>query len=106
MVREQCQLSEEVSSTSLIPFQKTRKLKISKQIRPKMPPTTTVKPRAIVLSGPSGSGKSTLIAELFKEYPTAFAFSVSHTTRAPRPGEQNGREYHFVARVDMEKMIA
>ncbi|CAF0877485.1 unnamed protein product [Adineta steineri] len=70
-----------------------------------MPPTTSVKPRAVVLSGPSGSGKSTLIAELFKEYPTAFAFSISHTTRSPRPGEQNGREYHFVARSDMENML-
>ncbi|CAF3355218.1 unnamed protein product [Rotaria sp. Silwood1] len=71
-----------------------------------MPPTATLKPRAIVLSGPSGSGKSTLIAELFKEYPTAFAFSISHTTRSPRPGEQDGREYHFIPRANMEKMIA
>jgi len=72
----------------------------------KMAPTGTTKPRAIVLSGPSGSGKSTLITELFKEYPTAFAFSISHTTRSPRPGEQNGREYHFVQRAEMEKMLA
>lgn len=71
-----------------------------------MTSTTMVKPRAIVLSGPSGSGKSTLIAELFKEYPTAFAFSISHTTRSPRQGEVSGREYHFISRNDMEKMIA
>ncbi|CAF1106562.1 unnamed protein product [Rotaria sp. Silwood1] len=64
------------------------------------------KPRPIVFSGPSGSGKSTLINQLFQEYPTAFAFSVSHTTRTPRPGEQNGREYYFVPRNQMEKMIA
>ncbi|CAF2360676.1 unnamed protein product [Rotaria sp. Silwood2] len=71
-----------------------------------MPPTAALKPRAIVLSGPSGSGKSTLITEFFKEYPTAFAFSISHTTRSPRPGEQDGREYHFIPRANMEKMIA
>ncbi|CAF2466336.1 unnamed protein product [Rotaria sp. Silwood2] len=64
------------------------------------------KPRPVVISGPSGSGKSTLINQLFKEYPTAFAFSVSHTTRTPRPGEQNGREYYFVSQNQMEKMIA
>ncbi|CAF3576176.1 unnamed protein product [Rotaria socialis] len=64
------------------------------------------RPRPIVVSGPSGSGKSTLINQLFKEYPTAFAFSVSHTTRTARPGEQNAREYYFVPRHQMEKMIA
>ncbi|UJR25907.1 hypothetical protein I4U23_007255 [Adineta vaga] len=70
-----------------------------------MPPTTSGKPHVIVLSGPSGSGKSTLITKLFEEYPTAFAFSISHTTRSPRSGEQNGREYHFVSRSDMESML-
>lgn len=63
------------------------------------------KPRPVVVSGPSGSGKSTLIKELFKEFPSALAFSVSHTTRSPRPGEENGREYHFVTRDVMKKMI-
>ncbi|CAF1121957.1 unnamed protein product [Adineta ricciae] len=70
-----------------------------------MPPTISAKPHVIVLSGPSGSGKSTLITKLFEEYPTAFAFSISHTTRSPRPGEQNGREYHFASRPDMEGML-
>jgi len=67
---------------------------------------TSVKPRPVVISGPSGSGKSTLIHLLFKEYPTAFAYSVSHTSRTPRPGEQNGRDYYFVPREQMEKMIS
>jgi len=66
----------------------------------------SVKPRAIVVSGPSGSGKSTLINLLFKEYPTAFSFSVSHTSRSPRESERNGREYYFITRNQMEKMIA
>ena len=58
----------------------------------------TLKIRPIVFCGPSGSGKSTLLKRLMNEFPGAFAFSVSHTTRNPRPGEQNGREYHFVTR--------
>jgi len=48
-------------------------------------------PRPIVVSGPSGSGKSTLLKKLFAEFEGAFGFSVSHTTRNPRPGEVNGK---------------
>ncbi|KAI0309629.1 guanylate kinase [Amylostereum chailletii] len=54
--------------------------------------------RPLVLSGPSGTGKSTLLSRLFAEYPDKFAFSVSHTTRAPREGEVNGRHYNFTTR--------
>lgn len=54
--------------------------------------------RPIVLCGPSGVGKSTLIGRLFDEFPNTFGFSVSHTTRAIRPGEENGKSYHFVSR--------
>ena len=42
---------------------------------------------------------------LLAEYPTVFGFSVSHTTRAPRPGEKNGRDYHFTDRKTMEDDI-
>jgi guanylate kinase len=49
----------------------------------------------LVISAPSGTGKSTLIARLHQEFP-AFAFSVSCTTRPPRSGEINGKDYHFV----------
>jgi len=48
----------------------------------------------LVVSGPSGSGKSTICARL-REDPRV-EFSVSSTTRAPRPGEVDGRDYHFV----------
>ncbi|GAA5840356.1 hypothetical protein JCM3766R1_001466 [Sporobolomyces carnicolor] len=54
--------------------------------------------RPIVICGPSGTGKSTLLKKLFSEYPDKFAFSISHTTRAPRPGEQPGVSYHFTTR--------
>lgn len=47
-------------------------------------------PRPVVVSGPSGSGKSTLAKRLMKDFNGAFGFSVSHTTRKPRPGEHDG----------------
>jgi guanylate kinase len=59
----------------------------------------------IVISGPSGCGKSTLLNRLFKEHPEKFGFSVSHTTRKPRLGELQGREYNFVTRDAFEEMI-
>uniref|UniRef100_A0A7N6FC38 Guanylate kinase-like domain-containing protein n=1 Tax=Anabas testudineus TaxID=64144 RepID=A0A7N6FC38_ANATE len=48
-------------------------------------------PRPVVLSGPSGVGKSTLMKKLMKDYEGVFGFSVSHTTRNPRPGEEDGK---------------
>ncbi|KAM3876174.1 guanylate kinase-like [Diretmus argenteus] len=49
------------------------------------------RPRPVVLSGPSGAGKSTLMKKLLKDYEGVFGFSVSHTTREPRPGEEDGK---------------
>ncbi|GAA5976339.1 hypothetical protein JCM21900_005544 [Sporobolomyces salmonicolor] len=54
--------------------------------------------RPVVICGPSGTGKSTLLKKLFNEFPDTFGFSISHTTRAPRPGEQPGVAYHFTTR--------
>jgi guanylate kinase len=51
--------------------------------------------RLFVITAPSGAGKSSLINALLKEDP-ALGLSISYTTRSPRPGEKNGREYHFV----------
>lgn len=59
----------------------------------------------VVLSGPSGSGKSTLVKKLMDEYKDCFAFSVSHTTRKPRPGEEHGKDYYFVSTDEMKKAI-
>ena len=58
----------------------------------------------IVITAPSGAGKSSLIAAALKADP-ALRLSVSHTTRSPRPGEQNGREYHFVDQATFRSMI-
>ncbi|KAJ5654418.1 guanylate kinase [Penicillium lividum] len=52
--------------------------------------------RIIVISGPSGVGKGTLIQKLMDAHPKKFAFTISHTTRAPRPGETHGESYFFV----------
>ncbi|XP_033821751.2 guanylate kinase 1b isoform X1 [Periophthalmus magnuspinnatus] len=49
------------------------------------------RPRPVVLSGPSGAGKSTLMKRLMKDHEGLFGFSVSHTTRNPRPGEEDGK---------------
>ncbi len=57
-----------------------------------------------VLSSPSGAGKSTLSRMLLERDPRV-TLSISMTTRAPRPGEQNGREYHFVTRETFEHAI-
>lgn len=59
----------------------------------------------IILSSPSGAGKSTLARRLMAWDPT-LAFSVSATTRAPRPGETDGVEYFFKTRADFEAMVA
>lgn len=56
-----------------------------------------------VISAPSGGGKSTLLTLL---KPTAdFVYSISCTTRPPRPGEQNGREYFFVSPEEFERRV-
>jgi guanylate kinase len=58
-----------------------------------------------VLSGPSGVGKSTVIARLRRAYPDIW-LSVSVTTRKPRPGEENGREYSFVSDGEFGRLVA
>ncbi|PNJ39248.1 guanylate kinase isoform X14 [Pongo abelii] len=83
------------------------------------PPDGMSGPRPVVLSGPSGAGKSTLLKRLFQEHSGIFGFSVSHTTRNPRPGEENGKgpvcpldgpssspDYYFVTREVMQRDIA
>jgi len=60
--------------------------------------------RLTVLSGPSGVGKSTVVAALRRRSPEIW-ISVSVTTRRPRPGEVNGREYYFVDNVEFDRMV-
>jgi len=60
--------------------------------------------KLFIISGPSGSGKSTLLAEVFERLDNDY-FSVSATTRKPRPGEINGVNYFFKTREEFEAMI-
>lgn len=62
-------------------------------------------PNPLVICGPSGSGKSTILKNVMSQpkYKDMLAFSVSHTTRQPRAGEEHGREYYFS---DRESMLA
>ena len=62
------------------------------------------KGRLIVFSAPSGCGKGTMLVEILKD--KSFAISVSATTRAPREGEKDGVNYHFLTREDFEQRIA
>ena len=59
----------------------------------------------IILSSPSGAGKSTL-AKRLRDWDPTIRFSVSATTRSPRPGEEHGREYYFQSRAEFEAMVA
>jgi guanylate kinase len=59
----------------------------------------------LILSAPSGAGKTSLAKALVQQVPDTM-ISVSHTTRAPRPGERDGVDYFFVTREDFEAMAA
>ena len=70
-----------------------------------MTPTAARKGLLLILSSPSGAGKSTLAKRLMA-WDDTLRFSVSATTRAPRLGEQDGREYYFKSRAEFEAMVA
>ncbi|MBI3932151.1 MAG: guanylate kinase [Acidobacteria bacterium] len=66
--------------------------------------SSSAAPSVIVVSAPSGAGKSTVLKRVLREIPR-IRFSVSHTTRPPRPGETEGVEYHFVSHEAFRRMI-
>ncbi|CAG9583755.1 guanylate kinase-like protein [Leishmania major strain Friedlin] len=59
----------------------------------------------LLFVGPSGCGKSTVIRRLQRDWPTLFEFSVSHTTRCPRPGEVHGQHYYFVTMEEFQQLV-
>ena len=58
----------------------------------------------IIVSAPSGTGKTSILKQVIGQV-ERLEFSVSHTTRAPRSGEQEGRDYYFVSHQKFEQMI-
>lgn len=63
------------------------------------------KGKLIVISGPSGAGKGTVIKQVLRQKSNV-ALSVSCTTRAPRPGEQEGVDYYYITKEQFDKMVA
>lgn len=63
-------------------------------------------PLVVVLSSPSGGGKTTIAKRLLSDWPKEFGYSVSATTRAPRPGEVDGQAYHFLSAVEFDARVA
>src|SRR4051794_10832868 len=70
-----------------------------------MAPVCSPPVSVLVVTGPSGVGKGTLIRRLLERRPD-YRLSVSATTRAPRPGEEDGRDYHFLTEQEFERRLA
>lgn len=60
--------------------------------------------KLIVLTGPSGVGKGTLMQQILQRHPELY-YSISATTRSPRAGEENGKNYYFISRSEFEKLV-
>ena len=80
---------------------KVKELEPSTEVKNSTAPRGTL----FVVSSPSGGGKGTIIRRVLEVVPN-LSYSVSFTTRAPRPGEVNGREYFFIGRDVFEEMVA
>jgi guanylate kinase len=59
--------------------------------------------KIVIISGPSGAGKSTVVKELLRKSSLPLQLSISATTRPPRPGEIDGRDYYFLSKEEFEK---
>lgn len=69
-----------------------------------MAPDSLAASRLFVIAAPSGAGKTSLVRAAMQRDPSLF-FSVSYTTRVPRPSEVDGRDYHFVTPQEFERMV-
>lgn len=81
--------------------------KNSLHIKVEIPSPERLEPsgKILVFTAPSGAGKTTLVRHLLGQFPDKLAFSVSATTRAPRPHEAHGEDYYFLSQEDFEQRI-
>lgn len=70
-----------------------------------MSEVSVIRGKLFVIAAPSGAGKTTLVRALIQRVPS-LRFSISYTTRKPRPNEQHGRDYFFVDHAEFERMVA
>ncbi|KAK6517268.1 guanylate kinase [Arthrobotrys megalospora] len=82
-----------------------RTIQRSQVLRRQLHTMSSAKLPIVVLSGPSGAGKSTLLKKLFANHPDTFGFSVSHTSRNPRDGEEHGKAYWFTDKDEFRRLI-
>ncbi|TPX29045.1 guanylate kinase [Cylindrospermopsis raciborskii] len=75
------------------------------QFLPLISSATTHPGKLIVLTGPSGVGKGTLMQKLLAQHPQLY-YSVSATTRSPRPGEIDGKSYYFITPNSFQELVA
>jgi guanylate kinase len=68
--------------------------------------STTQQGRLVLFTGPSGVGKNKILTALFERHPDKLKYSISATTRAPRVGEVDGKDYHFITKEAFEALIA
>jgi len=84
----------------------TMRKRQSKKVRTEAAPGVPAKPGLLfIISAPSGAGKSTLCRAVRERFPDLL-YSISYTTRPPRKGEQNGVDYHFIAKAEFERRIS
>ena len=69
-------------------------------------PRNAAQGRLLIISGPSGSGKSSIVSKLIQTCPLPLELSVSATTRPPRPGEENGKQYWFLSDEEFQEKRA
>lgn len=62
--------------------------------------------KLLIFTAPSGAGKTTIVRHLLRRFPDRLAFSVSATTRAPRPGERDGIDYHFLSGQEFARRVS
>ena len=87
--------------SDLVNMRNTARL-IKENLKAQKKATEKVAYKPLVMVGPSGAGKGTLIDFLYGKFPDKFGFSVSYTTRPPRAGEVDGKDYNFVSKEKFE----